>query len=201
MCYLYRKHIFYIRMYAWNNLDESFVSDFPRFTYGKSRWKHLISRAYANPSFHRARIKTEVLALGRSLNIATQWLFNGSWRSAAHLVKFQWHSVSRSLVRVCMCLLDFPPFPSNPTFPRHPVFVYSSCFQSLSAEIWFVAPRSWFWTTIMAPSRGLYQGPSSPRVKRRASVRRYTRMCYARVYFAPRFLARRSGKEEVLSLP
>lgn len=151
--------------------------------------RHFIERVLKRKSSHSAV---------RSLNIATQWLFNGSCRSAAHPVKFQWHSVSRSHSRVYVyvCLLDFPPFPSDPTFPRHPVFVYSSCFQSLSAQIWFVAPRSWFWTTIMAPCRGLHQGPSSLRVKRRASVRRYTRMCYARVYFAPRFLARRSGKEE-----
>lgn len=175
-----------------------FLSD-SRFISGKSPLKHLISRVYANSSFHQACIKTEVLALGRPLiehrdAMAVQWLVEKCRTSGEIPVAFC-ITVSRVGVRVRVSP-GFLPFPSNPTFPRHPVFVYSSCFQSLSAEIWFVAPRSWFWTTIMAPSRGLHQGPSSLRVKRRASVRRYTRMCYARVYFAPRFLARRSRKEE-----
>lgn len=63
------------------------------------------------------------------------------WNSSGIL----YHDFSRERVSHPSSLSVHPLF--------HRVFVYSSCFQSLNAEIWFVASRSWFWATIMAPPR------------------------------------------------
>lgn len=89
------------------------------------------ARPYTSSPFRRAYIKTEVLALGRPLiehgdaAMAVQWLVEKCRASGEIPVAFC-ITISRGEKRAS--LLDFPiPFPT--------VFVYSSCFQSLSAEI------------------------------------------------------------------
>lgn len=117
------------------NLDELFVFDFPRCIYGKSPLKHHFARV--RKSAISLSIKTEVLALGRPLiehrdaAMAVQWLVVKCRASGEIPVAFC-ITVSRGCVR----LLNFPHSPRPPTRRRLvPVFVYSSCFQSLSAEI------------------------------------------------------------------